>query len=770
MFYSTQKKLNNNNNSNNKQRQRSIISFLQLFFWFSFSIHSTLAERTFDELEFTKEKCHNLDSSTNEFEVCAVLEFCTSTTATSDSNYDARYGYRLEGSKEEDCKFPGPIMRLKNGLRHGLFLRGIEEEETNLHFHGLHISGKSPDGNGYNNLYRSIIGKENMLVYDINLSSSHSGGGTYWYHSHLHGKAWDQVKGGAFGMIIISADVDAEDVGTSDMNVLDFLSSKQSERILIISDANSDDGKYIANGNRNIETYKFNTNQWYRLRILIVGIDSHTSGINVGFTDDDNDTNCKIHALAHDGIYRFEVPKQESMLQYPLTTSSRLDAAIQCTYSSPGSSTTKITANDQTIGEIRILESNDNQAATPFENETESWKSKRMEYIKDLQELEETATNLVQPTMKLRVDETNINGISQGSHKPLCNKNTKDDFQYGTVEEWKFSGVNTHPFHLHIYPMQVVSDGCGPNHDKGEYYDTILAPESSLSNPCIVRIYLIDYDGPATLHCHLFEHSQHGAITWLNVVNKNEEDGATEDQNDTISTTCIGQCAEPTETPKLCNGDNYIISNLNRATTTPPPAPTANLQQEEDATTTTITTTPPPSNDITDDDKEEKEVDSNQANLSSPMQVDDNPITPSPVKLPVVNKPTEPSPAVESPVVINNMTPLVIESPVAADTNTSPPSPVVFSPHVEQEATTTDGDTNQENSGDDPAAEVVIEEKENKNIPILKLTIGILALILSILISVFTILRDRDIRNRVERDNELEDYQQQNLRHNTDII
>jgi len=108
---------------------------------------------------------------------------------------------------------------------------------------------------------------------------------------------------------------------------------------------------------------------------------------------------------------------------------------------------------------------------------------------------------------------------------------------------------------MHIHPMQIMTDGCGPNHDKGEYYDSILAPESSLSHPCIVRIYFIDIHGPTTVHCHIFEHAQHGAITWLNVV---KEDADLMAESSTV-TSCQGQCTEPTEAPRLCGDRRSLL-------------------------------------------------------------------------------------------------------------------------------------------------------------------------------------------------------------------
>lgn len=82
---------------------------------------------------------------------------------------DAEYGWRVPGGV---CSTPGPVMRLKRGLKHGLFVQG-GSEPTNLHFHGLHIAGH---GNG-DDLRRKVQG-DDVLVYELNLPADKHMGGT----------------------------------------------------------------------------------------------------------------------------------------------------------------------------------------------------------------------------------------------------------------------------------------------------------------------------------------------------------------------------------------------------------------------------------------------------------------------------------------------------------------------------------------------------------------------------------------------------------------
>lgn len=401
------------------------------------------------------------------------------------NNSDAGYGWRVPGGV---CSAPGPVMRLKRGLKHGLFVQG-GSAPTNLHFHGLHIAGH---GNG-DDLRRKVQG-DDVLVYELNLPASQHMGGTYWYHSHLEGSAWDQVKGGAFGMIVVEEN--GHDVGTQDENVLGFL---ENERILILDDTYDE---WKANGIASFaDTYKVVKDEWYRLRVMIVSVDSYIADVKIKFGDA-----CEVRPIAYDGIMKFLVPGAEAKLEYALTTSSRLDVAIKCQANADIGINR---GNAEIMANIIVDDSKKASSVSPFENGQQQWKSSRLSYTEDLRSMD--ADN----EWTVKVDETNINGVNSGQHEPLCSENG-GDFQYGSVQEWRIKGANTHPFHLHTFPMQVVS-GCGKIHQEGEFYDTIVTKGHHGSKQCLVRIKLADVAGPTTVHCHIFEHAEHGALAYLYV-------------------------------------------------------------------------------------------------------------------------------------------------------------------------------------------------------------------------------------------------------------
>jgi FtsP/CotA-like multicopper oxidase with cupredoxin domain len=76
-------------------------------------------------------------------------------------------------------------------------------EETNLHFHGLHVS---PTGNADNSFVMVAPGEQSQ--YELPLAANHPGG-TFWIHPHMHGAAARQVWRGLAAPVIVRAELDA---------------------------------------------------------------------------------------------------------------------------------------------------------------------------------------------------------------------------------------------------------------------------------------------------------------------------------------------------------------------------------------------------------------------------------------------------------------------------------------------------------------------------------------------------------------------------------
>ena len=88
---------------------------------------------------------------------------------------------------------------------------------------------------------------------------------------------------------------------------------------------------------------------------------------------------------------------------------------------------------------------------------------------------------------------------------------------YDSVQEWTIEASAFHPFHLHVFHMQVVTPGgCEGGYEEGEYYDTIA---SSHKGGCVVRFHVVDYGEKVMMHCHVLKHEDAGQMVWFNITN-----------------------------------------------------------------------------------------------------------------------------------------------------------------------------------------------------------------------------------------------------------
>ncbi|WP_413451262.1 multicopper oxidase family protein [Georgenia phoenicis] len=95
---------------------------------------------------------------------------------------------------------PGQTWRVRAGDRLEVLLRNELDTPTNLHTHGLVVS---PRDNGDNPFISVDPGQS--CEYRFELPEDHPTG-VFWYHPHRHGTVADQIFGGLYGALIVEGD------------------------------------------------------------------------------------------------------------------------------------------------------------------------------------------------------------------------------------------------------------------------------------------------------------------------------------------------------------------------------------------------------------------------------------------------------------------------------------------------------------------------------------------------------------------------------------
>ena len=199
---------------------------------------------------------------------------------------------------------------------------------------------------------------------------------------------------------------------------------------------------------------------------------------------------CEIELLAKDSVLIHgrdnTVPRSVSSMFFGI--SSRADVAVHCP--SDGSSSTTsyelkadktVVANIEVSGTLSIF--------NPI----------RPRYLESLLDYGGTAN-----TWDVRPTDSTINGIPfAGSENYLTNITAE------SINQWTITNAKGHPFHLHVYHMQVM---CGADRASdsnwqldGDWLDTVNAN-------AIVRFRAEKYGGKVTVHCHKLKHEDQGAM------------------------------------------------------------------------------------------------------------------------------------------------------------------------------------------------------------------------------------------------------------------
>ena len=80
----------------------------------------------------------------------------------------------------------------------------------------------------------------------------------------------------------------------------------------------------------------------------------------------------------------------------------------------------------------------------------------------------------------------------------------------GTVEQWTIVNhtEETHPFHMHTYPMQLISVNGVPAAFDGYQDEIVLPPHGYV----VMRVRFSGFTGETVFHCHILAHEDAGMM------------------------------------------------------------------------------------------------------------------------------------------------------------------------------------------------------------------------------------------------------------------
>ncbi|SDL44524.1 Multicopper oxidase with three cupredoxin domains (includes cell division protein FtsP and spore coat protein CotA) [Arthrobacter sp. ov407] len=401
---------------------------------------------------------------------------------------------------------PGPTLRVRAGDVLDIELVNSMAVPTNLHVHGLHVS---PQGNG-DNVF-NVVQPGHSFSYEYRLPADHPPG-VYWYHPHLHGMVADQIFAGLFGAIIVEdaqpvdvsrervmvvSDITLDGSGTvTDASPMDRMLGREGEFVLVNGQSNP---KLSARPGERERWRIVNTCVSRYLRLRLDGQQMQLLGMDSG---------------------RFPTPRNaDEVLLAPgnradvLVTAVEGDATLGAVYYNRGSMAAMMgpaepaPSDGQGTGDLVLatLSVSGAPAASPPAVPSRPAAA-------DLRTAAVAAhrqVTLAVGGMGMGMMSFTINGRGFNASR------TDTTVAAQTVEEWTLINPSPmdHPFHLHVWPMQIVEER-GQTPGQPVWRDVVNIPANGQVR---VRINFTDFTGRSVYHCHILDHEDQGMMGVIEV-------------------------------------------------------------------------------------------------------------------------------------------------------------------------------------------------------------------------------------------------------------
>jgi suppressor of ftsI len=395
----------------------------------------------------------------------------------------------------------GPTLHVHPGDRIEATIRNATSEETNIHYHGLHVS---PTGSS-DNVFRTFT-PDGTFESIIDIPMGHSPG-TYWYHAHLHGITEQQVMGGMSGLIVVEGleellPKQLRDVRQRQLAIRDV--QAEGDSIVMENEKINPEkpSEWLVNGQLepHIELASGETQLW-RLgnvgadRFYEVELSEHT------FT-----------VIAQDGSPVWSTFQAKRLMLPP---GRRYDVLVQG--GKPGTYSLKSVPlnmgrgpqEEKELAEVEVT----GPVAPPFKPLPQTLKT-------PAQPLDSA------PIAKRRPFDFTLD--TNKGFKALINGEVFNPHVsnvapvLGTVEEWTLTNHSKedHPFHIHVNDFQVMKVNGKPYHAHG-LQDVVTIPREGGS--VVIRVPFEDFPGHFVFHCHILGHEDAGMMQTVDVVRRGEK-------------------------------------------------------------------------------------------------------------------------------------------------------------------------------------------------------------------------------------------------------
>ena len=399
---------------------------------------------------------------------------------------------------------PGPTLRLRPGDTLRIDLVNQLEEVTNLHVHGLHVS---PEDNG-DNVFLAVEPGQTQR-YEYRLPEDHPPG-VFWYHPHHHGTVADQVFGGLYGAIIIEDPTDELAVDR--------------ERVMVVSDTTLDrtgalvtpsimeqmmgrEGQLVLVNGQVAPVLEGRAGERERWRMINACASRYLA---LRLPDED---------ASVVGRDQGRLAEPAALDQVVLAPGNRLDLLVDLREGDSELTALPVDRGGMMGGMMSdgARQGGDGPVSLARLRVTAGDQADRAAIpaaprLRDLRHAEVVRRRTI-------TFEMGMGGMMGRGGGPMTftidglefdADRIDQEVELGTVEEWTIGNDSPmdHPFHLHVWPMQVLDPDDQPVRDP-LWLDVINVPAGG---QVTVRVPFEDFGGKTVYHCHILDHEDRGMM------------------------------------------------------------------------------------------------------------------------------------------------------------------------------------------------------------------------------------------------------------------
>lgn len=390
---------------------------------------------------------------------------------------------------------PGQTWRVRPGDRIDVRLENRLEVPTNLHTHGLHVS---PQGNSDNPLLS--LGPGETFDYSFELPRDHPAG-VCWYHPHVHGRVADQVFAGLYGTIVVEDDdipgVRERVLVISDTSLTssgEVRGATQHERMM-----GREGDLVLVNGQLapEIVTARGEHERW---RIVNACTSRY---VRLALTGQ------QMSLLGTDSGHESAARPVEDVLLAP---GNRADLLVRMV---ADTGELRALAHDRGDRMMGMMSSSGRRQSEALTLATVRAEGARDGEVPAVRRPADSDLRLTRADGHRDISFTMAGGMG-GMMSPGFDGRAFDAARTdqrvvtGSVEEWTLRNPTPvdHPFHLHVWPMQVIATNGAAVADT-VWRDVVNVPAGG---EVVVRIRFATFSGTTVYHCHILDHEDAGMM------------------------------------------------------------------------------------------------------------------------------------------------------------------------------------------------------------------------------------------------------------------